>query len=181
MKSTGIFAFLALTSRAFAETERVINLIGERSMIFLGSQDRRYGGGVSYQQIQDKNFLRMGRNRGKLNLEGYVLRTWTDYKPWVPGDANFDFGILAQARYEFKAKGRIGVFVEGGWGLHFSDQKSYDLDSQLSSSPTIGMGVILKERNPITITTRLMHISNAGLKGHNKGQNQLWIMLGFRL
>lgn len=167
---------------AIAKKEEYINVLGERSLIILGSQDRRYGFGVSYQTLRPEKRIALGKNEGKLMIEGYFLRTYTDYKPWVPGDANFDTGILVSGRYEFPLRDKsTRGFWEAGWGLHISDEGTYDLDSVINSSPTVGVGIKWLEKRPITLTARLMHISNAGSVGKNKGQNQFWIMLGFSL
>ncbi len=174
--------FIATAVAASAKSERYLNVLGERSLIVLGSQDRRYGFGVSYQTLRPEKRLSIGKNEGKLMIEGYLLRTYTDYKPWVPGDANFDTGVLVSGRYEFPLRDKSTKgFWEAGWGLHLSDEGTYDLDSVINSSPTVGVGIKWLEKRPITLTARLMHISNAGSVGRNKGQNQLWIMLGFSL
>lgn len=92
-----------------------------------------------------------------------------------------DLGFLASGRFQYHCSGRLSVFWEAGWGLHYSTRTTNDLQTLLNSTPTIGLGAIWGGKNPVYFTARLMHISNAGLSKPNKGQNQVWIMLGTRL
>ena len=91
-------------------------------------------------------------------------------------------GVLVSGRYEYPM-GRNKWFWEAGWGFNYSSRPTHDIESSFNSTPTVGVGAILGSGSrPTYLTLRLMHMSNAGLsRAHNKGQNMLQLMVGFRL
>ena len=155
-----------------------MNVYGSRSIVMLGSKERRWALGISGQMIKpEKRFSIRGR-QAEAVYEAYVERNYGDgFFTSVTRESPREMtsiGAMYGARYRF---GR--TFVEGSWGIQYSGRTSIDTDSHWNSTPTIGVGY--KPDGKTQITLRLLHISNGGTKGHNKGQNRLTIMFGFLL
>ncbi|MBS1706197.1 MAG: acyloxyacyl hydrolase [Armatimonadetes bacterium] len=181
MSKLAIFApwgLLLLPSLAYSQTERVVNLFAVKSLLTLGSMDKRYGAGIGYQHIQPNRRWSFKGNPAKLNIEGYASWTKSDWF-WAPPGNRYQVGILFSARYQHRMNASTDWFWEAGWGAQLANRKTHDLDSILNSTPTIGIGAVFHQS--FYVTFRLMHISNAGLSGRNKGQNQLMLMLGSKL
>jgi hypothetical protein len=77
--------------------------------------------------------------------------------------------MIAYARYRFHS-----VFFDLGWGLQYTDQRTVDISSRLSSTPSATLGVSIPSgEREFLLGVRFTHISNAGSSGNNQGCNQL--------
>jgi hypothetical protein len=175
MKNRAIFAvaFAAVCVCSHAE-ERVISGYANQSIIMLGSKERRYGYGLSMQFIRPEKRFAIRNTPGELVWEGYIEQSRSDhFFSKITGESPRKMnliGALASGRYRFGS-----FYAEAGWGLSIADKSAYDTDSKLNSTPTVGIGY---SAGKIQVALRLMHLSNGGTNGHNKGQNRLWLMVG---
>jgi hypothetical protein len=152
-----------------------------QSWFIFGSEDIRRGGGVAIQWVRHEPRFKFRSHEGQLIFEANYTNTVGGNKFEFGPDRTNAVGIVGLARYESKAKSGFGGYVEGGWGLQWASQITIDLPSQLNSTPVLGAGLILPAgKNQVYAGIRCIHISNAGLKGNNPGQNQLQLMLGLR-
>ncbi|HRF60736.1 MAG TPA: acyloxyacyl hydrolase [Fimbriimonadaceae bacterium] len=149
-----------------------------QSWFLLGSEDFRQGGGLAIQRIRREPHLTYKGSRGELVWELNAATTVGGDKFEWPGDTTTSIGALALARWPVRwARGVFG-YVEAGWGLQYASALTIDLPSRLNSTPTLGFGFDLGER--LRLGVRYLHISNAGTVGNNPGQNQLFVMVGYR-
>jgi hypothetical protein len=72
-------------------------------------------------------------------------------------------------------------FIEPGIGLQDQSHTSRDLPSNLNSTPIINAGRFLRADHREFIGVRWLHISNGNTTRHNRGQNQMMLMVGFSL
>jgi hypothetical protein len=81
--------------------------------------------------------------------------------------------------FKFAVSTRIGSFV--GQTTHDCSHASFDLDSQVNSTPVMGVGALFPVGNrEFLLEGGLLHISNGGTKKPNRGQNQFILTLGVR-
>lgn len=184
MRWTLACMILGLTVTSFAQSLTPKNMFwvsGYGSILFMGSQDRRTGWGLSYQRIVPLRVLNERSTPGWLVLEANYLQSKSDRFDRSLGKVGVQcLGVLAMARYE-QHRGILPNFVEIGWGLQLSNHVSLDNSSVLNSTPVAGMGVFLgKGPGAVAVGLRYLHASNAGFRGNNKGQNQLHLMVGFK-
>lgn len=141
---------------------------------WLGSADIRRGGHyfVTYNRPEPRFSF---QNRiGTISVMGY----YTVHKGGGffgrPFNILHAWGVLVMARYWNRDERPLPTFCEVGWGLHFSDRWIEDVDAPISSTPTVGAGVLVDfgEQEGI-FAVRWMHVSNAGLGPRNRGQNGL--------
>lgn len=152
-----------------------------QSWFILGSEDFRRGGGLAIQWIRPEPRFTFRRNRGSLVLEANYTRTEGGDKFEFDADRTHAVGLAALARYEFRSERGPHLYVEGGWGVQWADRITIDLPSQFNSTPILGAGFIIPSgRTEVYIGGRWIHVSNAGTKGNNPGQNQLFFMVGVR-
>ncbi|HRJ26715.1 MAG TPA: acyloxyacyl hydrolase [Fimbriimonadaceae bacterium] len=151
-----------------------------RSVPILGTSDERFGIVAGIQYLHRDPRFDYGQVPGYLVLEGYYLGTSGGIQPF-PRDRANALGGLVMIRYVWEPKGRLpGTFFEFGWGLQYSDRTSRDLDAHWNSTPTLGGGFLLRlNQRTVTVGARLHHISNAGTKGGNRGQNQVHFFVGW--
>lgn len=148
-----------------------------RSELILGSEDLRRGFGIGLGYGKPEPRLRFRDVPAQLVLMAYYQSTKGD-RAEKYADA---YGVLATARYRFRTNGKVGAYLDLGWGLQATNRTSIDLDSLLNSTPMVGFGAAVRNgSSEILLGVGLLHISNAGLKGDNQGQNQLFLHLGFR-
>lgn len=155
---------------------------GGRTVVnFLGDTDlrRTYFAGVYL--AKPEPHLRFARKRAHLVEELYYQRSSSKGPiPYNPANKVDAIGALALARYEWVVGG-TRLYGDVGIGVQYSSQRTYDLPSRLSSTPTFDLGVFIPAgKQELTLGLRFMHISNAGTAGSNGGQNQLFLDLGVR-
>jgi hypothetical protein len=164
-----------------APSHYVTGFFGQSEIIF-GSEDGRFGGGLSYAYGHPEKRFQLGQIPAQLVYEGYVDHTQSDGGSGFPANATLAFGGLGYARWRWPVD-RIGngVYLDFGWGLQFANRPTLDLDSRLNSTPVLGFGGVYKDgHKEYLIGLRLLHISNGGTVRPNYGQNELFLTLGFR-
>lgn len=176
MRTLLVIGLFSATTLAIAQQES-IHLFGSQSLMWIGSQDIRRGVGIAYQTAKPDPRLSFRRNEAQLVFEGYAMHTWGGRRGRDRDQASM-LGALALARYEYAN----GWFYELGWGLQYANPTTHDLDSRLNSTPTLGLGYVFDcAGTDVRTTLRFMHSSNGGTNPPNQGQNQLWLMIGFRI
>ncbi|MDR3692042.1 MAG: acyloxyacyl hydrolase [Fimbriimonas sp.] len=159
-----------------------VNLFYGQDQLVLGSEDQRYGGGIGYAYGRPEPRFQRGRITGQLIYEIYGDHTQSSGVDGKHSEPTVAVGSLAYARWRWPidAAGN-GVYAELGWGFQLANRSTVDLDSQLNSTPVTGFGGTFKVgKQELTLGLRYLHISNAGLRGHNFGQNELLILAGVR-
>jgi hypothetical protein len=153
-----------------------------QSATILGSEDGRFGGGVSYAFGQPEKRFYMKGIPAQLVYEGYIDHTQSDGGGGIPANSTMAVGALSYARWRWPIdRDGNGVYADLGWGLQFADRTTLDLDSRLNSTPVLDFGGTYKEGNhEYLIGIRYLHISNAGTVRPNYGQNEFFFTLGVR-
>jgi len=160
-----------------APSKYVYGFFGQSALI-LGSEDNRYGGGIGFGYGKPERRFRYKTLPAQLVVEGYIDRT----RSLSESRDTTAFGVLAYSRWRFPVNERgWGIYFDAGWGLQYADKTTIDLDSHLNSTPMLGLGGAFPiGHREFLIGLRFLHISNAGLRGSNQGQNELFLTLGFR-
>jgi hypothetical protein len=186
-KPTLVLCLLALGTVAVAQEEPrnhpsryLYGFVGQ-SVVVLGSEDIRYGAGMGFAYGKPERRFRFRSIPAQLIFEGYFDRTSSRFRYDNPRDT-YSFGGLVSARWYWpRNEFGWGMYGDLGWGLQYANHPTRDLDSTVNSTPMIGFGgVFASGRNEYLIGLRLLHISNAGTKEPNQGQNQLFLTLGYR-
>lgn len=157
-----------------------ITLYGGESAKILGSQDVRtnYGLGVSYSRPERHFKWRHGP--ADLVLEGYYEHSIGDPAEGRTNRYSDAIGFIGYARFRF-VKRDYSLYFDIGEGVQIADVESHDLDTKVNSSPMIGGGIAIRQGSRETlIGVRILHLSNAGLRGSNRGQNQLLFTVSVR-
>jgi hypothetical protein len=151
---------------------------GGRSTRILGSQDMRtnYGLGLAWQRPEPHFKWRNGP--AQLVLEGYFEHSNGEDRP-TRGKITESIGVIWYARFRFP---QFNLFADIGEGLHLSTSESFDLGTRLNSSPMLGIGFVVRQGSKETMVgARWLHLSNAGLNGENRGQNQMLFYVSVKL
>jgi lipid A 3-O-deacylase len=84
-------------------------------------------------------------------------------------------------RWNFTAPRRFAPYVELGGGLLFTTSDVPAFTSNINFTPqfAIGTHIFTRERRSVSIDTRYVHISNAGLSSLNPGINTVQFSLGY--
>lgn len=145
-----------------------------RSFKLFGSHEIRNSVAGFYGFAKPDRRLKHGPVGGHVVYEGYA--EFNDN----PGDAEVQnsyhseaVGGLAMCRWDYKS-----LFVDFGIGLQVQDRLSPDLPSYVNTTPTLGLGWVLKSGDrPTVLGLRYLHTSNAHTHRKNAGQNQLLLYL----
>jgi len=153
-----------------------------KSQIIFGSEDGRFGGGVSYAFGKPEKRFQMGEIPAQLVYEGYVDHTQSDGGSGFPANSTFAVGGLAYARWRWQVdKFGNGVYYDLGWGLQAASEVTLDLESTVNSTPVMDFGGVYREgHREYMIGLRYLHISNAGIVRPNYGQNEVFLTIGCR-
>jgi len=190
MKVFGVILFILIHSAlAFGDTgdprttssHYMTGFIGQGQLIF-GSQDVPFVYGVSYGYGRPEPRFQWGEIPAQVVYEVYIDHAQNSGASSIDPNSTFAVGALASSRWRWPLDRQgNGIYFELGWGLQLSDHPTLDLDSQLNSTPITGVGGSFKVGpREFLIGLRYLHISNADLKGHNLGENELLLMVGFR-
>jgi hypothetical protein len=153
-----------------------------QSQIILGSEDPRFGGGLSYAYGGPEKRFTKGNVTGQLVYEGYIDRTQSNGGDGFSGNSTYALGGLAYGRWYWPLDHLgNGVYADLGWGLQIADRTTLDLESSINSTPVAGFGGVFRDgKKEYLIGLRFLHISNGGLVKPNFGQNEVFLTLGFR-
>lgn len=149
---------------------------GKAIVPFLGSEDPRSHWTLGVQAAKPEPRFRFKKLRADLFVEAYYEDSSSPGASQQPPNQTDAAGVLFGARYRFGSG-----FFDLGWGLQYTDQRSVDISSRLSSTPnaTIGFFFDIKGREYLA-GLRFVHISNAGLSGNNQGTNQIGFFFAVR-
>lgn len=173
-------AALALAGGAAWGHEWMVWGYGGQSWFLLGSEDFRRGYGIAVQRVTPGIKMFRRADRTSLVWEANFTRTDGGNKFEYGPDHTLAVGALALLRFESKPSGARAYF-EAGWGFQWASEETIDLPSRWNSTPTLGVGFVLPSHDDeLYVGLRFMHISNAGTKGNNPGQNQVFLMLGWK-
>lgn len=158
-----------------------IGAFGGESAIILGSNEIRSGGGITFGYGRPDPKLRIWSIPAQNCLELSVDSTHGrgSYES-TPND-RVGVNLLEYARYRFRTRHGVGFFTDLGFGFYFT-KESFDIPSPVSFTPTAGIGVAIRNgrASELIIGLRFRHISNAGIRGTNNGQNGFWLTVGER-
>lgn len=178
--SIAVLMVATISSQAFAQDDQAhyVGATAGQSMILLGTTDRRYVIGAFYQYTRHDHALSTKRNPAQLVYELNINTNHGGGYDGYPNDSELAYGAIAFARFHLgRDRGRPRAFVDLGEGIQYAQHPTSDLDSVLNSTPILDLGLEVPGRKTdFLLGVRWLHISNAGLKGSNDGQNEL---LGF--
>jgi len=116
--------------------------------------------------------------RHGLNLKWVV-------EPWFAGITNhsdaFEFGVnLLYFKLDYDRGQTVVPFVAGGEGAMYTSLQGLHLGGPFEFSSAIGAGlhVFLTKQVALSLSYRLRHISNAGLRNENSGLNTDFFLVG---
>jgi len=179
--ATTLGAALALASPAQPDSRWMGWVFGGRSVQVLGGEDTRYILGGAVQYVAPHPRLRFRRQPGDLVLEAYGHSSHSRGASQQPPNVSNSYGLLAMGRYTRDWGTQKQVFFELGWGFQYANRRTVDLSGRLSSTPTVGAGMVFDwAGQQWNVALRIQHVSNAGFEGNNQGQNQLLGMVGVR-
>lgn len=170
----GLCAFLTLPATA---QDWTLHSGGSVSQVQFGSEDNRYGFLVGIQRSRFEKRLTLGKTPLQEVVELYGLLTHGGGLHETPRNATWAVGGLYTIRWTTLASRPYGAGIEVGWGLQWANQETYDLNIKPNSTPTVGARFWSGD---LSLTIRLMHISNAGTVPPNRGQNQWQFLVGYR-
>lgn len=153
-----------------------------KSVIILGSEDGRIGGGLSYGYGRPEKRFQAGSVPAQLVYEGYVDFTHSNGENGSGPNSTIALGSLAYARWRWSLNQHgAGMYADLGWGLQLADGPTLDLNSELNSTPVLDIGFSRRDRKvEYLVGLRFLHVSNAGTAPPNYGQNELFLNFGVR-
>lgn len=183
-----LLAIACVTATAFCEQEPLnrsskyaYGLAG-RSQSILGSEDERVGFGFGVAWGKPEPRFGRGSVLAQLVSDVYFDQTSSQDRFDSTKSHTFAFGNLWYGRWFWpQDKEHRGFYADLGWGAQYANLITHDLDSHLNSTPMLGVG----SRFPMgdrdfMIGLRYLHISNGGTYKPNRGQNQIYFMIGVR-
>lgn len=184
MKPTAIFASILLAGLAGAQEQRYGWYMGisymENAKI-LGSSEKVVARMVNFGYARRDPKLSLFKIPSQLVIEGYYISTQSAGLSPKPVEIANGLGLLVFGRYRFGAPDRIGVYADIGWGLQYVDRLARDLDSNVNSTPYLGLGIrIPQPQGEILVGLQYLHVSNGGTAGSNRGQNFIGLALNVR-
>lgn len=148
---------------------------------WLGSEDTRRGAMYSVSYARQEPRLHFWGYDAELDIEAYYMFTKGGADFLAGPNSSHHYGVLLIGRYYQRYSKSMRGFLEGGWGLQFTNRLTHDLDARLNSTPMIGGGVVFPYRgDEVMVSLRYFHISNAGTAGDNEGLNFFQLSVGLR-
>jgi hypothetical protein len=143
----------------------------------IGSEDTRRGTvyAVGYSKSEPR-FSYRGL-QGDLMLEAYYLFTKGGGFEDIPVNNMNSFGAMMTARYHTHWLRGADAHFDLGFGLVYNSFTTRDLDTQLNTTPNVGVGASWGRYD---FTIRWYHASNGGTSGNNQGTNQIQYLLSYR-
>lgn len=160
---------------------KYLNAYVGQALTTLGSEDVRYGFAFGYGFGKPERRFRFHSIPAQLVYEGYLLRTTSRFH-YAPHRSSWAVGGLAYSRWFWPRNEKgWGMYGGVGIGLQVVEFRSRDLNSTINSTPVLDIGGTFESGNrEYLIGLRLLHISNAGTKEPNQGENLLFLTLGMR-
>ncbi len=147
----------------------------------LGSEDARRGGFYSLEYARPEKRLAYKGHEGQLSFAGYYLANKGGGFDDLPVDHLHGFGALATARYWRRSTVGVPAFFEFGFGLLYINHTTRDMDSQLLTTPVMGVGIAFPVGGQeMLFSARLFHASNGGAAPPNQGFNSFQLLVGYR-
>ena len=177
-----VLAFLLLSTATFAQSAHwrvsASALFGQD---WLGSEDTRRGALYSVAYGRPEPRLHFWGYDAEMDLEAYFMFTKGGADFIAGPNSSFHYGLLLVGRYYQHYAKTLRAFVEGGWGLQYTNRLTHDIDSLWNSTPMIGAGFIVPMRgDELMVSLRYFHISNGGTAGDNEGLNFFQLSAGLR-
>lgn len=153
-----------------------------RSLLILGSEEDLMGVMLGLQYEVPRARLRFWRADARPVVEVNYQNLTGGPNDGTPNGRLVTGGILGLARFRSPLEGETAWVTGLGWGLQYGDRATRDLDSRLNSTPVVELGLSMgKPTREVLLMVRFLHVSNAGLKGSNQGQNQTYIYVAIRM
>ena len=179
-----VLAFLLLCATAVALAQepkwgfRTSALFGQD---WLGSEDTRRGGYYAVNFSKREPRFHFWGYDAEMDLEAYYMVTKGGADFIAGPNTSHHYGLLLIGRYYQKYAKSSRAFLEGGWGLQYTNRLTHDLDSMWNSTPMIGGGIVVPFSSwELMLSVRYFHISNAGTAGDNEGLNFFQFTVGAR-
>ena len=148
---------------------------------WLGSEDTRRGGYYSLAFGKPEPRLHFWGYDAELDIEAYYIVTKGGSDFLAGPNTSHHYGVMLVGRYFERYSKAVRAFLEGGWGLQYTNRLTHDLDSLWNSTPMIGAGFVVPLKDAeLMFTLRYFHISNAGTAGDNEGLNFFQFQVGYR-
>lgn len=184
---SGLTVLLALINPSAAQEPTrgrwfVEGFSGKSLVPFLGSEDLRtaHGFGIGFVR-RTPWWLHHGRSPSDMWSQIYYHTSTSPGASQQPPNRANAIGILTTVRYWAPSKGNVRAYLEVGGGIQLANRTTVDNTSRLNGTPALGVGVSFRGgSSDVLIGVRLLHISNAGFRGTNQGQNQLTLTVGVR-
>lgn len=114
-----------------------------------------------------------------LNLK-WVVEAWVGWVNRGPGDA-FEGGVSPIVlKLDYDAGQRFVPYGIGGVGAMYTGLQGQDLGGPFEFASFVGVGLhtFLTDNIALTLSWRIRHISNAGIKDPNRGLNTNFFLIG---
>jgi len=157
----------------------VASIWGGKGAKILGSGDVREGGGLSFDFARREPHFSFKSVPAQLVYEGYV--DYTDSVGSIhPRESTYATGGLAFARWWVRPLRFVSFYADLGWGFQVATQPTYDLPSDINSTPMLDLGTALPmgKSQQLLLGFRFLHISNAGFVTPNRGQDEFFFTAG---
>jgi hypothetical protein len=119
--------------------------------------------------------------KAEIDYEGYYMVTKGGADFMAGPNISHHYGVMVIGRYFERYSKSARAYVEGGWGLQYTNRLTHDIDSLWNSTPMIGTGFIVPvDGDELIFSLRYFHISNAGTAGDNEGLNFFQFQVGYR-
>jgi hypothetical protein len=150
------------------------------SLKILGSVDQRSGAVLGFQKVRPEKRIAILQIPAQMVFEGYFQVTSGGAFEY-PRDTTGALGGFAAGRWETSPPAGPSFFIEVGLGLQLSTQATHDLNIPINFTPVGGLGIAwTKGKSRLQVTARYMHVSNAGIRPPNRGQNYAQLLVGWR-
>ena len=159
-----------------------LTLMGGQTQKILGSSEIRINGGLDLGYGRFDPRLKLGTIPAEFVIEAYTYRTELQSAPAASPGQTSNYGALAVTRYRWPMeKAGNGMYVDLGFGVQFVNRPTFNLQSNLNTTPMVGIGGVFRSgKHEILLGLRLLHVSNGGRVKPNRGDNILFLTFTVR-
>lgn len=180
-----VLGFAAFSGSVWADVTKdrywSIDLAAGFGQDILGSEDTRRGGFYGVSLSYPEKRLTWRGNKAHIVWTGYYMFTKGMGFENIPVNHMHTYGVSATGRYWNHIIPGTTTFFDLGWGLVYNNITSRDLDTNINSTPFLGVGAAFEVGGTEVLTgVRWYHMSNAGTGGSNQGMNQYQVWVGVR-